>query len=131
MKPKNISKKRTEQINALEEVQDLKSRGWEFYACHSMCGRCSYGTKTITIPIWAIVPDTKQEKELTQNNPEYWKYYLAHEMAHAYAYEDHGTNMHHGPEFMEIFKILCPEHLQHFELHYKPRNAKAAGISKN
>ena len=53
-------------------------------------------------------------------------YYVAHELAHLYA----GKDAAHGPKFMRVFKKLCPRDLQHYELSYKPRNAKAAGISR-
>lgn len=125
--PRKISKARTAQLNAMDEVQDLKARGWRFYAVNQSCGTCYGGRNVITIPVWAF-------HETNDGTPsdDYIFYYLAHEMAHAYVEEDYypysAKLKPHGTEFMECFKILCPEHLWHYETRYKPRNAKAAGI---
>lgn len=122
MKPKLIDLScNLELIEAMEDCiyptirsafLDLDSKGWKFYPVKQQRGRCYYSAKVITIPVWAIL-----------KGPEYAIYYIAHEMAHAYQpFQDHNQN------FMEQFKKLCPKHLWHHELDYKPRAAIAAGI---
>jgi hypothetical protein len=69
---------------------------------------------TITIPLWAHLDDREG----------YEVYYLAHELAHAY-----GDGWQHNATFYKWFDLICPEEYQHYELEYKPRAAKAAGIS--
>ena len=92
---------------------DLDSKGWKFYPVKQHRGRCYYAAKTITIPVWAIL-----------KGAEYATYYIAHEMAHAYC-----PWQNHNIVFMTKFKTICPQHLWHYEIDYKPRNAIAAGIT--
>lgn len=92
----------------------LDAQGWKFLPVKQTRGRCYFATKTITIPSWAF----------TRKEPEYLIYYIAHEMAHA-----RKLTKNHGEAFMAEFKSICPQHLWHFELEYKPQNAAAAGIS--
>ena len=98
----------------------LDARGWRFFPVQQTRGFCKYSSKIITIPIWIF--SRKDSKE-------YVIYYLAHEMAHAMLHEKR-IRCSHGQAFMEEFKRICPVELQHHELAYKPKNAKAAGISK-
>lgn len=80
----------------------------------------------IGIPLWIWDSDSRKSvygKRVSLMGSLF--YYIAHELAHFYA--DPGAN--HGPEFMREFKRLCPEELWWLETTYKPRNAKAAGIS--
>jgi hypothetical protein len=58
---------------------------------------------------------------------EYFKYYVAHELAH-FAAHFTDESVGHSETFYEMFKLLCPEEIQYFELAYKPRSAKANGI---
>ena len=95
----------------------VKELEWRIYTVNQSRGRCFYFDKTITIPIWTF------EKQLAER-----EWYIAHELAHAYNFLNK-TNDHHGPMFMEWLKKICPKHAIHFELTYKPRNAKAAGIA--
>lgn len=98
----------------------LELQGWEFFCVEQTRGRCYYLDRRITIPAWAF-----QHKD-----PEYWIYYLSHEMAHAFIGYAAGLGQPHGTKFMEMFKDICPVNLRHYELEYMPKMAKAAGISE-
>lgn len=101
-----------------EYARTLIKDGWKIYAVAQDRGRCYYRSKVITIPVWVInIGGTKL------------CWYFSHEMAHAYNFRA-GTCDHHGPNFMEWLKKICPENAIHHELGYKPRNATAAGIGK-
>jgi hypothetical protein len=94
---------------------DLLEEGWHIEVRHGLKrGVCYEDRKLITLPYWLF----------GKADPEYCIYYLAHEMAHATA----GCKANHGPVFMKELERLCPRHLLHYELEYKPRNAMAAGI---
>lgn len=95
-------------------AQELISAGWVFKVSKGKRGYCYHARKTITIPKHA----------LHSKRPGFGEYYIAHEMAHAKA----GKDMAHGPEFMSWLQYLCPPEYVHYELTYKPRNAKIAGI---
>jgi hypothetical protein len=108
----------------LIENADFEIKPIAIYCVNQKCGWYHHRKKYITVPSWII------------NRPMgngFLKYYVAHELAHAvtYAqYPEYGTLCTgHGPLFMENFKKICPKEFQHFELGYKPRNAKAAGIT--
>lgn len=101
--------------------------GYKLYCCDTKRGWCYYNTKHITIPLWAVYA----------RRGGYLTYYIAHELSHAIASnkfgDDYGLSYvykPHGPEFMEIFMKVCPKSYQHYEIDYKPRNAKAAGITE-
>lgn len=120
--PKMINRQLMAQLftNAPDSVKNhgrkLLADGWRFYVTNQKRGYCWAKHKIITVPAFAA------ERSL-----EYKIYYLCHEMAHAFDMCKH----QHGPEFMEWFKTVCPPNLWHHEIDYKPRNAKAAGISKD
>lgn len=97
---------------------------WDIYCCDVKRGFCKPESKVITIPLWTTgeSPNHGTPNDLWGKSM-VWVYYIAHELAHAVA-----DTVKHGPEFYEAFRRLCPEELQHYELGYKPRNAKAAGI---
>lgn len=90
--------------------------GYTAWGTDTVCGYCDSRNKIITIPMWAV--RSKRRGRLVQ--------YVAHEIAHAWTEDERG----HGKNFMEYMMILCPEEYWHFETEYKPRLAKAAGISK-
>ena len=92
-------------------------KGYELYVTDTVRGRCSYTQKSLTVPMWAI-----------KKSWAYALYYACHEIAHILAPATKGDV--HGSKFMAAFMRTCPEHLQHYELKYKPRLAAAAGISK-
>lgn len=98
---------------AQNKYRELLRNGWRFYAVVAVRGRCHYGSKTLTIPIWAL-----------RKGKLYAHWYIAHEMAHAIA--GHAAN--HGPQFMAVLKTLCEEEAYRFELTYKPKHAVEAGI---
>lgn len=84
---------------------------------------CDYTRKVIIIS--GTVFDPKGSRVAPEHREElYAQYIIAHELAHSYA----GFDVHHGPQFMEWLKKLCPPEVIHYELGYKPRNAYAAGI---
>lgn len=102
-----------------EMLVDLAStppEGVTMYVVNQKNGKAYWSARVITVPTWAF---TRPRGE------GYALYYLAHELAHIAA----PRREMHGPIFMEHFKRLCPEHLQHYELNYKPRNAAKAGIA--
>jgi predicted metal-dependent hydrolase len=96
-----------------DRAKALYAIGWRFYVVDQNRGWCNKTTKTITIPSWAI----------QRNHDGYNVYYIAHELAHSDTWDIH------GPKFMARFMELCPAELWYHELEYKPRSAKAAGIS--
>jgi len=99
------------------EYDTAYRNGWRFYVVNQQRGRCYYNAKIITIPLWTY-------KE--NHDKEYRLYYLAHELAHIAA----GWENDHNQVFMRELKRICPAHLVHYELGYKPRNAAAAGITQ-
>jgi hypothetical protein len=107
-------------------ARSLRDNGWRFYVCDQQSGWCiGGGHKMIIIPLWLIDINHKHyTSQKVANKPGYKTYYIAHEMAHAFA----GVAEQHGPRFMEWLKKICPSELIHYELEYKPRNAKSAGI---
>jgi predicted metal-dependent hydrolase len=91
--------------------------GYQFYVTDTVRGYCRYSTKSITVPKWAF-----------GKGWDYLIYYICHEIAHAMTPRVKGDQ--HGPQFMESFKTVCPVEYQHYELGYKPRLARAAGIKE-
>jgi len=77
-------------------------------------GICHYDKRYISIPLWAVI-----------KGKEFRTYYFCHEAAHSWRLRGN-----HDREFMLKFMELCPKNCQHFELNYKPQQAKAAGISE-
>ena len=100
----------------------MYSEGWRFYVVDQSRGRCYYGAKTITIPAWLFRLPTHHRAFTDQLGYKIW--YLAHELSHAYTASDN-----HGPLFMARLIDTCPPEYTHYELGYKPRAAKAAGIT--
>lgn len=117
--------------NQLYETMFAGDDGYQIYMCAQKHGWVCFEDKNLVIPEWSYCkPETgnnvKKLNATSANLKEFWVYYLAHELAHAVSGD--GT---HGPQFMYRFKIICPIELQFFELGYKPRNAKAAGITRS
>lgn len=102
---------------------NLLPNDWSVYVTLTNTGRCSWQNKNITVPMWAL--DGPPPEDGYGPDKEYAIYYFCHECAHI---PNEGKN--HGPEFMEEFKRICPPHLWHYELDYKPRLARQAGIEK-
>lgn len=96
----------------------LKDSGWKFYTVHQNRGMCYYNSRVITIPTWLF---TNRRSSLSKK---IW--YISHELSHAY--DECISN--HGPTFMAWLKKICPEEHIHWELTYKPREAKRAGIGQ-
>lgn len=95
----------------------LLEEGWRFYVVDQLRGRCYYGPKVITLPLWVVA---KPQGKYIQ--------YVAHEMAHA-VLAGHKLADAHGPEFMEALQGICPAEFLHYELSYKFKQAIAAGIT--
>lgn len=93
--------------------KELLNRGWRFYVVNQTRGQCYYKQNVITIPAW--VCSRKIEEKI---------WYISHEMAHAF---DVGKSVH-GDSFMQWLIKICPERCLHYELGYKPRNARRNGI---
>lgn len=89
--------------------------GFILYGCDRRSGLCDEDGR-ITIPLWL---DDREEGHLIQ--------YIAHEIAHAYTWLNNHT-FHHTADFMEWLMLLCPEDHWHWELGYRPREARKAGI---
>jgi len=127
MKPRKIMAKKTKFINDINSdiITFVVHRGWHIYVTRTNRGMCYGHKKIITVPFWVF------EKEGAKRGKDYYLYYMFHELAHALVIEltgdYHGA---HGKAFMRYFKSICPVHLQHHELDYKPKLAKAAGIKK-
>lgn len=97
----------------------IKYSNWTFEVKDINRGYCSYTRKLIVIPKWAFYRTPERVKD-----SQYYIYYICHEVAHIIA----GVQEQHSSKFMRAFISICPQELQHYELQYKPRSAKAAGI---
>lgn len=101
--------------------------GWKIVIVDQRAGHCYYDYSYITIPTWVF-----NDKRC---GVKYFEYYLCHELSHidnAKRWVNNNRSCYkvHGQEFMEQFKMICPKRLQHHELDYQPRAARAAGISR-
>ena len=94
----------------------VKVKKYRFFVCDVVRGWTSSKNLSSTIPLWS--------KEKSQD---YFIYYISHELSHVIGFCDN-INDHHGKNFYKIFSDVCPVKYQHFELGYKPRNAKKFGI---
>lgn len=101
------------------KYNDGEIERWYLCVVDQNCGKTYPNRFTISVPKWTL--DKKGE--------DYFRYYVAHELAHMVAIKKFGEGGH-GKTFMECFKNICPEELQHHEYGYKPRNAASAGVSK-
>lgn len=110
--PRNINDPLTKKI-AAHPLKAHLPPDWRAYCANSRRGYCRPKSRYITVPAWTF-----------RRGSDFVTYYLAHELAHINGGQDHGK------AFYDEFKRICPEHLQHFELKYKPRNAAAAGITE-
>jgi hypothetical protein len=115
-KPYKIMAEETNRIRAELAVLGITTE-YTIYVTDTVRGRCKHSQKSLTVPKWAIT-----------KGKDYHIYYACHEMAHVAAPATRGNV--HGPAFMEAFMRICPKHLHHFEIGYKPRLAAAAGIRK-
>ena len=118
-KPNKVDQDLTDALGFVLETWKIELPfGWRLYVTDTVRGRTRYDRKDITVPKWAFNTD-KIGYEI---------YYACHEIAHILAPAKKGN--HHGAEFMAAFKKICPVEFQHYELGYKPRLAKAAGIRR-
>lgn len=110
-----------------EQVQELlhlvkTELEYRIYVVAQVRGACYTNHRVITIPKWVCTVKLQNKRQ----------WYVAHEIAHAYAHNIHGNKIaSHGSEFMQQLKRICPTEYLHFETGYKPRNAKQAGISQS
>lgn len=117
-KPYKIQDEETEELRSNDFVQHFLPEGWDIYAVDQSCGTTYYDHDVMTIPTW--IWNKSKGKQV---------WYIAHELAHAWAHIKHNHG-NHGDPFMEELKKICPEEYQYHEFDYKPSNAKAAGLSK-
>lgn len=75
------------------------------------CGRFSHTTDRITLPCWLF----------TRNEPFFFEWYVAHELAHGLA----GKSANHGPIFQMVLAGLAPL-AWHWESTYKPKEYERA-----
>lgn len=97
-------------------VRALVEQGWKIVVADQRRGHCFFGSKSLITPLWAWKLGTQ-----------YYSWYLSHEVAHACV----GKGHNHDQIFMSKLKELCPTDALHFELGYKPRAAKKAGIKSS
>ena len=94
-------------------MQELTKNGWTFWAVDQSRGRCYYGPKLITIPVWVF--------QMTSTK---LIWYICHEMSHAFV----GYHVAaHGKEFMQMLISICPVNCIVHEAGYKPQNLIRAG----
>lgn len=92
----------------------LEADGWSFWAVDQSRGRCYYGPKIITIPVWVF---KRASTKLI--------WYICHEMSHALV----GYKVEaHGKEFMQKLAEICPIDCIIWEAGYKPQNLIRAGV---
>jgi predicted metal-dependent hydrolase len=122
--PRNIDQKLTDSLpnhpaytRLIDSINPILAEGYVILVVSQDRGYCNSGRKIITIPTWVI----------KKNNLQEITWYISHELAHAY---DKCLHLH-GKEFMNWLIKICPSDSIHFELGYKPRNAKAAGIGQS
>jgi len=123
--PVRVNDQQTDRLRAVLQRCNIEAApGYKVFVTDTQRGRCNYESKYITVPFWATIGGPNGGILV-----EFEVYYAAHECAHSWCFEDTGER-NHGGTFMEWFKLLCPEHLWHHELGYKPRLAAAAGIER-
>jgi len=141
-KPRKRAQELDEDVNLIAETLCEMSGNTippdvKIYAVNQRRGYWTPSRRYITIPTWVF--KESEGKDGRKKKPGYDIYYIAHELAHMVvteiekAYRAKGMRVYyspHGPEFMREFKKICPKEYWHYELNYKPRNAKAAGISE-
>lgn len=126
-KPRKVCPVLTKRLRMMSVAFNISPvDGFEIFVADCSAGLCSYAREWVVVPKWAMYRAPHSTKH--GKTKLYCLYYLAHECAHSLAWNAYG-NVHHGPEFMYYFKQICPKELQFFEAHYKPKLAKAAGIS--
>lgn len=106
--------------DGLAQLQD--GYGLEIVCARLRIGRfrpnSGSGDLELVVPTWAL-----------EAGEDYALYYTAHELAHVYQWiENPASRLNHTKLFYSQFMRLCPESVQHFELKYKPKLARAAGI---
>ena len=125
-KPRNIDEVLSGQLQSRVSVLNMPvPPGVTIYVTDSHCGRYRVNAQTVTVPVWAYNATPAK----THGDPNYAIYYVAHELAHAWADHDGNDPNDHNDDFYEWFKKLCPPELWHYELEYKTRGARRAGIT--
>lgn len=124
-KPRNIDYAQSARLQSrLIEMGISWPTGWEVYVVDANRGHARASSKTCTVPKWATIKDVKGKV-----SNDYEVYYAAHEIAHAWNLQVYGNVVDHNDTFYEFFKKHCPPNLWHYELNYKTREPKKAGIS--
>lgn len=94
----------------------------QVYVVDQTRGHARYDHALCCIAKWVFEADKRK--------PGYLIWYTAHELAHLLQRQFYRYSSQHDEHFMRALKLLCPKQYIHYELEYKPRNAQAAGISK-
>jgi hypothetical protein len=132
-KPKRIWAEGTEYLRKkiIPELA-LRTELPKFFTCWAVQQRRGYAyykERLFTIPSFAFNIKRQDVKDDAERK-EYLLWYVSHELAHIANFEEFGINYdNHGPNFMRHLIRICPPNATRFEVGYKPRNAKAAGIS--
>lgn len=131
-RPVRVDEARSRVLNNVLKVEGIAiPKGITLFVTDTKCGRYSRKNRNITVPLWAV--KTSHHARNSTNgfhDPEYAIYYACHEIAHAMTPDSRVRGVMHSPEFYEAFKSICPEHLWHYEIGYKPALAAAAGIRR-
>lgn len=129
-KPVRIDKFMTSALNkAMKERGITIPKGITLYVTNTTCGRFCNKNMNITVPTWALELNPS-DVSIHENDAEYAIYYACHEIAHALSDKTRVRGVMHSTEFYARFIEVCPAHIQHFELGYKPALAAAAGIKR-
>lgn len=119
-RPNKVNAELTKKLRDIVEKHLIATvPDWTIWATDTVRGRCSYTRQTVTVPKWAFNH---------QDGEAYVVYYICHEIAHILTPITKGDI--HGAKFQAHFKMICPQEYWHYELNYKPRLARAAGIRK-
>jgi hypothetical protein len=102
----------------LEDSIKVKLHKIPGFVCNVQGGFACDKPKYFIIPSW-----------LYKKSNDYIEWYISHELSHLVAYIKK-VNSNHSTEFYEFLKLICPKKSQHYELGYKPQNAKKCGIKK-
>jgi predicted metal-dependent hydrolase len=88
----------------------------EMHVVNCVRGRAYWFKNIITVPQWAY-----------REGEEYFTYYVAHELSHIISWRKF-HNRNHDKYFYEVFKKLCPEDIQFYELRFKKRSGVSFGV---
>lgn len=127
-KPRNIDYDASAKLESRVSLLGIPvPPNWQIYVTKSNKGYARPDSKTVTAPAWSYYHTITK----TNDDPNHVIHYIAHELAHAWLSHEGDDISIHNKAFYAKYKELCPPHLWHYELEYKPRNAKVSGIDPN